>query len=97
VIGAFPILGQSSAAAEPGECAFDDPAFGQRDEACGLTRPLENLDVEVASSGVSNPARVSSSNRICVDEGVFGIDPRGQEARQNPFHRAPQFRDDCPP
>jgi len=33
VIEAFPVLGQSSAAAEQGECAFDDPAFGQGDEA----------------------------------------------------------------
>ena len=46
MVEAFPVLGQSSAAAEPNECAFDDPAFGQRDEACGLTRSLDDLDVD---------------------------------------------------
>ena len=46
MVEAFPVLGQSSAAAEPSECAFDDPALWERDEACGLTRPLDDLDVE---------------------------------------------------
>ena len=40
------VLSQSSATAEPSESAFDDPAFGQWDEACGLTRPLDDLDVD---------------------------------------------------
>ena len=44
VVKAFPVLGQSSTAAEPGEGAFDDPALGQRDEAYGLTGPFDNLD-----------------------------------------------------
>jgi len=47
VVEAFPVLGQSSAAAEPSEGAFDDPALGQRDEACGLIRPLDDLDSDV--------------------------------------------------
>ena len=46
MVEAFPVLGQSSAAAEPSEGAFDDPSLGQRDEAYGLTRPLDDLDVD---------------------------------------------------
>src|ERR1700722_20944397 len=37
---------QSSAAAEPSEGAFDDPALGQCDEPCGLIRSLDDLDVD---------------------------------------------------
>jgi len=43
-VEAFPILGQSATAAEPGETAFDDPALGQDGEALGLIRPLDDLD-----------------------------------------------------
>ena len=44
MIEAFPVLDQSSAAAEPSEGAFNDPALWQRDEACGVIRPLDDLD-----------------------------------------------------
>jgi hypothetical protein len=44
VIEAFPVLDESSTAAEPSEGAFNDPALGQRDEACGVIRPLDDLD-----------------------------------------------------
>ena len=43
-IEAFPILGQSAAAAEPGQGAFDDPALWQSDEPFGLVRSLDDLD-----------------------------------------------------
>src|SRR5271165_5274695 len=43
-VEAFPILGQSAAAAEPGESGFDDPALGQDDEGLGRIRPLNDLD-----------------------------------------------------
>ena len=46
MVEAFPVLGQSSAAAEPSEGAFDDPALGQCDEPCGLIRSLDDLDVD---------------------------------------------------
>src|SRR5271165_2924330 len=45
-VEAFPILGQSSAAAEPGQAAFDDPALGQDDEAFDLIRSFDDFDVE---------------------------------------------------
>src|SRR5271157_5399552 len=44
-IEAFPILGQPSAAAEPSQRAFADPALGQHDEGLGLIRPLNDLDL----------------------------------------------------
>ena len=44
-VEAFPILGQSAAAAKPGEGAFDDPALGQDDEAFGVTQSLDDLEV----------------------------------------------------
>jgi hypothetical protein len=37
-------LAQPSAAAEPGESAFDDPALGQDDEVLGVIRPFDDLD-----------------------------------------------------
>ena len=43
-VEAFPILGQSAAAAKPGKGAFDDPALGQDGEALGPIRPLDDLD-----------------------------------------------------
>ena len=46
MVETFPVLGQSSAAAEPSEGAFDDPALGQCDEPCGLIRSLDDLDVD---------------------------------------------------
>ena len=46
MVETFPVLGQSSAAVEPGEGAFDDPALGQNDEACGLIRSLDDFDVD---------------------------------------------------
>jgi hypothetical protein len=45
-VEAFPILGQSAAAAESGEGAFDDPALGQNDEAFGVAQSLDNLEVD---------------------------------------------------
>ena len=44
-IETFPILGEPSAAAEPGEGSFNDPAFGQDDEALGLIGALDDFDV----------------------------------------------------
>ena len=43
-VEAFPILGQSAAAAKPGEGAFDDPALRQDDEAWGVTQSLDDLE-----------------------------------------------------
>src|SRR5271165_3698979 len=45
-VEAFPILGQSAAAAEPGQSAFNDPALGQDDEAFDLIRSFDDLDIE---------------------------------------------------
>ena len=36
--GAFVVFAMSSAATDPGEGSFDDPAFGQDDEASGEDR-----------------------------------------------------------
>ncbi len=49
-VEAFPVLGQPSAAAEPGKRAFADPAFGQHDEGFGLIRPLNDLDLRARQS-----------------------------------------------
>ena len=39
-------LASLSAAAKPGEGAFDDPALGQDDEAAGVTQSLDDLEVD---------------------------------------------------
>ena len=43
---AFEVFGEPAAAAEPGEGAFHDPAFGQHLEAFGGVRSLDDLDLE---------------------------------------------------
>src|SRR6516225_3888658 len=45
-VEAFPILGESAAAAKPGEGAFDDPALGQNDEAFCAAQSLDDLEVD---------------------------------------------------
>ena len=42
----LPVLGQSPAAVEPGDRAFDDPALGQRDKALDLVGSLDDLGFE---------------------------------------------------
>ena len=43
---AFEILCEATAAIEPGECALDDPAARQNDEALGGVRALDDLDIK---------------------------------------------------
>ena len=42
----LPVLGQSSAAVEPGDRSLDDPALGQRDEAFRVIGSLDDLDLD---------------------------------------------------
>ena len=42
----FPIFCQPAAAPEPADCAFDDPSFGQNDEAFGSIGTADNLGDE---------------------------------------------------
>ena len=60
-VEAFPIFGQSAAAAEPGEGAFDDPALGQDDEGLGLIRPLDDLDRHARQSSSDGGLKLRSS------------------------------------
>ena len=47
-VQALPILGQSSAAIEPGDGALDNPALRQRDELAQLAS-LDDLEVDLAT------------------------------------------------
>jgi len=44
---AFEVAGEMTVAADPGEAAFDDPAFGQDDEAVGVAA-FDDLDRPMA-------------------------------------------------
>jgi hypothetical protein len=48
LIEVFPILGQATAAIEPGDGALDNPAFGQDEETLGLVGAFDDFDVEPA-------------------------------------------------
>jgi hypothetical protein len=50
VVEILPILGKASAAVEPCKRAFDDPAFGQNNEALGLIRSFNNIDVQTGEN-----------------------------------------------
>src|SRR5271166_2370751 len=43
----FKVLCEAAAAAKPGECSLDDPAFGQDFETFGLIGALDDFDVEL--------------------------------------------------
>ena len=44
MIAILPILGEATTAVEPGDCGFDDPAFGFNDEAFDMVAPLDDFD-----------------------------------------------------
>ena len=46
-IAILPILGEPSAAVEPGNGAFDDPAFGQDNKSFGPIGTLDDFNVEM--------------------------------------------------
>ena len=46
----FKVLCEAAAAAKPGECSLDDPAFGQDFETFGLIGALDDFDVELTGA-----------------------------------------------
>ena len=42
-----PVLGEPSAAIQPGNSALDDPAFGQDDKSVALIRTFDDLNVDM--------------------------------------------------
>lgn len=49
----FIVSGEAAAVADPGECSFDDPSFGQRDEACLALRAFDDCEGGSADLGQS--------------------------------------------
>src|SRR5215472_14905643 len=47
----LPVLGQASAAIEPGDGALDDPALGERDETGATIRSLDDFGFEMRQDG----------------------------------------------
>ena len=43
VVAIFPVLGEPATAVEPGDCALDDPALWQNDEALGQIATTDDL------------------------------------------------------
>ena len=68
--GSLEVLGESSASAEPGEGALDDPAPGQQDEALGGIRSFDDLDGPRSQSGE------------CSRQFVAGIGAVGEQVAQ---------------
>jgi hypothetical protein len=48
VVAVLPVLGETAAAIEPGDGAFDNPAFGFDDKAFGVVRAFDDLDDHAA-------------------------------------------------
>jgi Putative transposase of IS4/5 family (DUF4096) len=59
-VEAFPVLGQRSAATEPGEGTFD-PALGQDEEVLGVIRPLDDLNRDLRERSSDGPLKLRSS------------------------------------
>jgi hypothetical protein len=57
VVEAFPVFGQSAAAVEPGDGAFDDPALGQHDEFLDLIGSLDDLGLEMGKDAGQGTAK----------------------------------------
>ena len=51
MVEVFPVLGETTTAAEPSDGAFDDPALGQNDEAFGLIAAADDFGCQ-ARQGV---------------------------------------------
>ena len=50
VVAVFPVLGESTAAVEPGDGALDDPALGFDDKAFGMIGTFDDLHSQAAHS-----------------------------------------------
>ena len=58
MVEALPILGQTAAAVEPGDGAFDDPSLGQDGKALCYLKTAKALDITVSSSLLSRADEV---------------------------------------
>src|SRR5215210_4907083 len=70
--GFLPVLGEASAPAEPGECAFDDPSARQHLKSCGRVGSLDDLDgpVTLPLEGVAQFAtRIASISEDVAQPG----------------------------
>ena len=76
---AFPVLGQATAAVQPRNCPFHDPAFGQDLEALGLIGSLDDCDLETAA----HPPDTSLEGRTLI--ATVGI--KLQQKRMEPEQR----------
>src|SRR5476651_697755 len=69
------VLGETAASAEPGKCAFDNPASGQKLEAFDTLGPLDNLDSPWTTVGER------------LEELFAAVDPVGKDVAQpREFH-----------
>jgi len=48
VVAVFPVLGQPTAAVEPGDGALDDPTLGFDDKAFGVISAFDDFDYQAA-------------------------------------------------
>ena len=65
-------------ASDPGQCSFDDPAFGQDDEAVGLIGALDDLDIHTLQNA---PKTVPEARALISAIGVE-LEKEGIEAEQ---------------
>src|SRR4051794_711399 len=80
---ALEVLGEAAVAAEPGEGALDHPAPWQQVEAGGVTRPLDDLELQsLARGGVqSDIALIAGIGEQVTEPGKAPTDP-GTDWRQ---------------
>ncbi len=62
-VEAFPVLGQPSEWAEPGEGALAYPAPGQEDVCFGLIRPLDDLRCDAGEGSLDRALELRSQKR----------------------------------
>jgi hypothetical protein len=78
----FPIFGEATTAVEPGDGAFDDPAFGQNDEAFGLVRALDDfgfqLRQDLRQRAVKDASRIGAVGKQLFKKWI-DAEERGQQ------------------
>lgn len=77
-VEAFPVLGKTTAAVEPGNRSLDDPAFRQNREALGLIGALDDLDPETSA----DPAHAGLKDRPLITAVGVEFEQKGMQAEQ---------------
>jgi hypothetical protein len=83
-IEVLPVLGEPSAAVEPGERALDNPALGQYDKSLGLIGPLDDLRSQARQGCLERVVELPSLiGRVGEQRLQQGIHPEQRRQQQD--------------